>query len=109
MAPVPTDLSKLSNVVKNDVFKKTEHNAKIKDIEDIIPSVTNLDANGALNAKINKVKGKIPNIANLATTAALTFVEDEIPSVSDLVKKADYDAKISEIEKNVLLLPIIIS
>ena len=26
----PADLSKLSNVVKNDVVKKTEYNAKIK-------------------------------------------------------------------------------
>ena len=26
---VPTDLSKLSNVVKNDVIKKTDYNAKI--------------------------------------------------------------------------------
>ena len=43
-----------------------------------MPSVTNLDANAALNAKKNKVTGQIPNIANLATTTALTFVEDEI-------------------------------
>ena len=30
----PVDLSKLSNVVKNYVVKKTEYNAKIKNIED---------------------------------------------------------------------------
>ena len=28
------DLSKLSNIVKNDVVKKTEYNAMIKNIED---------------------------------------------------------------------------
>ena len=32
LAPVPIDLSKLSNVVKNAVVKKTEYNAKIKNI-----------------------------------------------------------------------------
>ena len=33
LVPVPTDLSELSNVVKNKVVKKTEYNAKIKNIE----------------------------------------------------------------------------
>ena len=57
MVPVPTDLSKLSNVVKNHVLKQTEYNAKIKDIECKIPGITNLATNTALNAKINEVKG----------------------------------------------------
>ena len=34
LVPVPVDLRKLSNVVKNEVVKKTEYNAKIKNIED---------------------------------------------------------------------------
>ena len=42
-------------------------------------------------------------------TAALTAVEDKMPNVSNLVKKADYDAKISEMEKEILLLLIIIN
>ena len=45
--------------------------------------------NTSLNAKINEVKGEIPSITNLATTAALTSVENKIPNASDLVKKAD--------------------
>ena len=32
LAPASVDVSKLSNVVKNDVVKKTEYNAKIKKI-----------------------------------------------------------------------------
>ena len=51
------------------------------------------------NAKIKVIEYKIPSVINLATTAALTSVESKIPSVSDLVKKADYDAKISEMQK----------
>ena len=35
LVPVPVDLSKLSDVVKNDVVKKDVYNAKIKNIEDI--------------------------------------------------------------------------
>ena len=33
LVPVPVDLSKLSDVVKNDVIKKTDYNAKITEIE----------------------------------------------------------------------------
>ena len=32
---VPTDLSKLSNVVKNDVVKKTEHNKLVTNVDNI--------------------------------------------------------------------------
>ena len=49
------DLSKLIEIVKNEVIKKIEYNAKIKDIEDKLPDITNL-------AKINNVKGKILKI-----------------------------------------------
>ena len=36
----PTDLAKLSNVVKNDVVKKTDYNAKVTSIESKIAVVT---------------------------------------------------------------------
>ena len=36
----PTDLAKLSNVVKNDVVKKTDYNAKVTSIERQIAGVT---------------------------------------------------------------------
>ena len=94
LVPVPVDLSKLSNVVKSNVVKKDVHNTKIKNIGDKISDITNLTTNTTLNAKINEVKKEIPSIANLATTTALTSVEHKITNVSDLDKKADYDAKI---------------
>ena len=99
LVPVPVDLSKLSDVVKNHVVKKDGCSVKIKNIEEKIPDITNLGTSTTLNAKINEVKSEIPSITNLATTAALTTVENKIPNVCDLVKKADYDAKISEMEK----------
>ena len=68
--PLPVYLSKLSDVVKNDV-KKDVYNAKIKNIEDKIPDITNLATNTTFHAKINEVKREIPSITNLATTAAL--------------------------------------
>ena len=50
LVPVPVVLSKLSDVVKNKV-KKDVYNAKIEDIEDKIPSTTNVASNAALDAK----------------------------------------------------------
>ena len=45
------------------------------------------------------MEGKIRSISNLATTSALTAVENKVPSTSNLVKKTNYNTKISEIEK----------
>ena len=43
----------------------------------------------------------MPSITALATNSALTAVENKIPDVSSLVKKTDYNIKISEIEKKI--------
>ena len=37
--------------------------------------------------KFNEIENKIPSISNLATKTALTTVENKIPSISNLVKK----------------------
>ena len=66
--------------------------------------ITNLATNATLNAKIDKVKNEIPSINNFAVTAALTSIENGIPNVNDQNKKADYNAKLSETKKNILLL-----
>ena len=50
---------------------------------------------------MTETKGNIPSITGLATNSALTEVENKIPDASSLVKKNDYDTKISEIENKV--------
>ena len=101
---IPTDLSKLSDVVKNDVVKKTDynklvtkvdnidtsglvkktdHNTKITEIEDKIPDTSNLATKTALTT----VENKIPDASNLATKTALTTVENKIPDISNLATK----------------------
>ena len=73
---------------KNDVVEEDVYNAKIKNIADKIPDITNLAANTTLNAKINEVKNEIPSITNLATTAALNAkineFENKTPSITNL-------------------------
>ena len=92
LVTVPDDLSKLSDVVKNDVVKKDLYNDKIKD---------NLATTTALYTEINEVKGKVPNITNLAITNAITAVENEICNISNLVKETDYKTKTNEIGKKI--------
>ena len=107
LVPVPVDLSKLRDLVKNDV-KKDIYNAKIKNIEDKIPDITNLVTNASLNAKINEVKGEIPNNTNLGTTTALTAVENKIPSVINLVQKLTITQKLVKLKIKLLLIVIMI-
>ena len=72
-------------------------NVNINDVKNEISIITNLATTTVLNVKTNEVKNKIPNITNLANTTAFTAVENKKPNVSTLVKKTDYDTKISEI------------
>ena len=50
---------------------------------------------------MNEIKGKIPNITNVVTNTALTAVENKITTVSNLVKKTNYNTKINDIEKKI--------
>ena len=121
LLPVPADLRKLSDVVKNDVIKKTVQDkliAKVNSIdtsrfvlktkydtdkielENEIPYTSGLVKKTEYNAKITEIKGKIPSISGLAANAALTLVVSiSSINISSLVKKIDYDIKIAEIEK----------
>ena len=113
LVAVPTDLSKLSNVVKNDVVKKTTS-------DKLVVKVNNIDANDFVlktkyqtvktelenkipsgndfvkEAKLTELENQIPDISNLATKIALTTVENKIPDVSNLVNKTDYNTKVIE-------------
>ena len=99
LKPLPTDLSKLSDVVKNDVVKKTDYNK-------LVTKVDNIDTSGLVkktdrNNKITEIEDKIPDTSNLATKTALTSVENKIPDINSLVKKSDYKTMIKGIEHNI--------
>ena len=51
--------------------------------------------------KLTKLENRIPDVGNVAIKNALKVVENKIPSVSNLVKKTNYETKISELEKKV--------
>ena len=98
LAAGPTDLSKLSNVVKNDVVTKvnnidtndfvlkSKYDTDKTELENKIPSVTDF----VKETKFTELENKISDIINLATKTELT--------VCNLVKKTDYNTKVTEIE-----------
>ena len=112
LVPVPVDLSKLSDVVKNDVAKKTVYDKLVAKVNNIDTSGFVLktkyqteikfrkenqgcrqkirDTSGLVKktdyiASITEMESKIPSISGLATTSALTAVENKIPDVNILV------------------------
>ena len=75
LVPIPTDLSKLSNGVKNDVVKKVDYTK-------LVTKVNNIDTTGfMLKTKYFTYKLEL---------------ENKIPNINGLVKNTDYNTKITE-------------
>ena len=108
LVPVPVDLSKLSDVVKNEVVKKTVYDKLVAKVNSIdtstfilktkydtdktklerqIPNTSGLVEKTDYSAKITEIEGKIPSISGFTTNAPLTTVENKIPNIHSLVKK----------------------
>ena len=108
LATITVDLRKLSNVVKNDVVKKTVYdklvakvnntdtsdfvlktnfNTKFNGLENKIPNTSDLVKKTDYNTKITEIENIIPDISGLATKIALIAVENKIPSISNLATK----------------------
>ena len=89
---VPNALAKLSNVVKNDVVKKTTYNTLKSKVDAIDTSgfVTRTKlttGTNALDDKIDKVEKKIPDIRGLATKSCVTTLITEQEDYTDKFKK----------------------
>ena len=113
----PADLAKLTNVVKNDVVKKTDYNAKVTSIEGKIAGLTKnttdnlnditklkaVDTNNfvlktkfsgdinTLDDEIDGVEKKQPNISGLATKTSL----------NDYLKASTFNSKVTEVESKI--------
>ena len=79
----PTDLSKLSNVVKNDVVKKTDYNTKVTSIENQIAGVTKNTVDNL--ADITKLKAV--DTSNFVLKTKLTADVNTLDNKIDGVEK----------------------
>ena len=112
-----TDLAKLSNVVKNDVVKNTDYNAKVTSIEgqiagitkntiDNLADITKLKAVDTSNSvlktklasdvttlenKIDTIDKKIPDVSGLATKTSLT----------SYLQTSTFNSKVTEVENKI--------
>ena len=83
LKPVPDDLANLSNVVKNELVKKTEYNK-------LASKVNGIDTTKFVSrAKYEKDGSELEK--------KISYVDKKIPDVSGLVNKADSNAKITEV------------
>ena len=106
LVPVPVGLSKVSDVVENDVVKermcnklvkkvnniqtsgfvlktkydtdKSDLEKKISDADIKVPDTNSLYKKTDVNAKVSKIESKIPNITCLSSNSALNAVENKI-------------------------------
>ena len=82
--PFTDDLAKLSNAVKNDVVKKIEYNK-------LVTKVDNIDATNFIKKTKYEKDGSNFEVK-------INKVDKKIPDVSDLVKKTDFNANVTERE-----------
>ena len=93
LEPVPNDLAKLSNVVKDDVVKKTE-------FSNLVGKVNNIDTKNfvlktkydADNSSINKI---LKQGSGVASKDDLDAVKNKIPNVSDFLLTTVFNSKIT--------------
>ena len=87
---VPDDLAKLSNVVKNEVVKKTDFSA-----DTYVTRIKFSTDTNALDNKIDKVEKKIPDISSLGIKRNVTTLVNNLNNKIDNLKINDYAKKTS--------------
>ena len=85
---VPDDLAKLSNIVKNEVVKKTDFSAD----NYVTRTKFSTDTN-SLDDRIDKVDKKIPDVSGLATKSSITTLIKNLDDRTDKLKINDYAKK----------------
>ena len=86
---VPDDLAKLSNVVKNEVVKKTDFS-----VDDYVKKTKFSSDINSLDDKIDKVEKKIPDVSGLATKSSVTILIRDLDDKIDKIKIKEYAKKL---------------
>ena len=87
---MPDDLAKSSNVVKNEVFKKTDFSA-----DDYVKKTKFSGDINSLDDKIDKVDKKIPDVSSLETKRNVTTLIKNLDNRIDGLKIKEYAKKTS--------------
>ena len=87
---VPDDLAKLSNIVKNEVVKKTDFSA-----DNCVTRTKFSTGTNSLDEKIDEVDKKIPDVSGLTTKSSVTILIKNLDDRIDKLKINDYAKKTS--------------
>ena len=111
---VPIYMSKLSDVVKNEVVKKTEFNTLKTKVDNIdtddyvlktkydseignlqlkIPDIDGIAQSSTLNSKLTELENKIPDVKNFATKSDIISAENKIPDIKNSASKTKVTVK----------------
>ena len=99
---VPDDLAKLSNVVKNEVVKKTDFSA-----DDYVKKKKISGDINSLDDKIDKVEKKIPDVSSLGTKRNVTTLVKNLDNRIDGLKIKEYAKKTSLSNYMILILNLL--
>ena len=97
LVPIPADLSKLSKVVKNDVVKKTVYDKLVTKVNNIDTSDFVLKTN--FNTKITELENKIPSISNLVKK---TDYDIKVTEIENKLNNHNHDKSIDTSKFNTL-------
>ena len=88
-------VAKVNNIDTNDLFLKTKYQTDKTELKKKIPNVTEF----VKKAKLTELENKIQDVSSLATKTALTAVENKIPGVTCSVKKQIITQKLVSLKK----------
>ena len=78
-------IAKVNNIDPSEFVLKTKYDTDKSELENKIPDTSGLVTKTDYNAKISEIENKIKSISGLATSTALTTVENKIPDIRILV------------------------
>ena len=88
--------TKGNNIDNSGFLKKIKYDVDKSELETKIHDTSGHVKKKDYSLKIRKIENKIPSSSGLTTNATLTSVENKKPDFSSLVKKTDYNTKISD-------------
>ena len=78
-------MSKLIDVVKNDVVKKTVHDKLVAKVDYI--DTSDFVSKTKYNTDKTELENKVPDVSNLVKKTKITELENKIPDISNLATK----------------------
>ena len=95
LVPLLVDLRKLSDVVKNDVIKKTEYD----EVDKKVNNIKTTDTNGSMTQKICQIGSQIPDHDHAKCVTTDKFSNIKVDNFNTILKIMLFDDKLKNLNK----------